>query len=419
MRSSLGLAFAFASSFVSGACGDDATSGGGGTGASGGEAANGGDGAGAAAQAGGGQGAGGDAQGGGGQGGGAASGRWVMGYYAGYEASLQPVDAIAWSSMTHVAVAFYLPNGDGSLDESLFQGPDQGVALGHAIVEAAHAHGVRAIASIGGGGLHDAFAAAASSGTRPAFVAALAQLVEDYGYDGLDLDWEPVLPADEADLGALVDDLRAAIPGIELTIPVGYVNANAPDDLSFFAAMADRFDQINLMTYGMAGPWGGWKSWHSSALYHEDSATPTSVDSSIAAYLGAGIPAEKLGVGAGFYGLCYTPPVDGPDQELGGASMPASDGGMSYAHIVSDYPGASQWDATAHVPYLSYGAATGPHGCGFVSFEDAQSLSDKGDYVVANGLGGAIVWTIGQGYLPAETGSKNPLLDALFAHVAP
>ncbi|MFO0549929.1 MAG: glycoside hydrolase family 18 protein [Polyangiaceae bacterium] len=422
-RSSLLLGSLSALFFV--ACGDDGVTPSGGAGGAGGSAGQGASGAtgGAPGTGGGGaaaQGGGGANEGGSGTGGGAPSGRWVMGYYAGYEASLYPVDQIAWGSMTHIAVAFYLPQGDGTLDESLFQGPSEGVQLGHALVDAAHAHGVRAIASIGGAGLHDAFAQAASAPTRATFVANLAALVETYGYDGLDLDWEPVYPADEDSLAALASDLRAAIPGVELTIPVGYINANAPDDLGFYAQYADRFDQINLMTYGMAGAWDGWKSWHSSALHHQDAATPTSVESSIQAYLDAGVPAAKLGVGAGFYGLCYSAPVSAPDQPLNGADVVANDGTMSYAHIMASYfsQNAAQWDAVAHVPYLSFGGATGPAGCTYVSYEDPQSLADKGDWIVANGLGGAIIWTIGQGYLPAQA-DKNPLLDALHAHVAP
>lgn len=409
----LALPFAVASLSVV-ACGGDDTLGAGGSGSTTSTSTSTTSGVGAGGSGGTDTGGGGAGQGG--SGGSVPSGRWTMGYYAGYEAGIYPVDAIEWSALSHLAVAFYLPQADGSLDGSLFMGPSEGAVLGHALVDAAHAHGTRAIASIGGAGLHDAFAAAAAPGTRATFVANLVQLATDFGFDGFDLDWEPVLAADEADLAALATELRAAAPAIELTIPVGYINANAPDDLSFYASVAPLFDQLNIMSYGMAGPWGGWKSWHSSALFHQDAATPTSLDSTVQAYLAAGAPAAKLGVGVGFYGLCYTPPVAAPLEDLGGSTVSASDGAMSYAHIVEDYatPQAQQWDGAAHVPYLSFGAATGPAGCGYVSYEDAQSIADKGGYVADHGLGGAIVWTINQGYLAsAPNGEPNPLLVAL------
>lgn len=43
------------------------------------------------------------------------------------------------------------------------------------------------------------------------------------GYDGYDLDWEPVPPADEPALLALFRALRAADPGALLTMPVNWL----------------------------------------------------------------------------------------------------------------------------------------------------------------------------------------------------
>jgi chitinase len=348
--------------------------------------------------------------------------RWVMGYYAGYQASLYPVDQIPWSSLTHVAVAFYLPRSDGTLDESLDIDATNGPALARSLVAAAHANGRFAIASIGGAGLHDQFAAAAAADLRATFVANLIGLLSTYGYDGLDLDWEPVATADQAPLQALVAALRAAAPaGTLLSMPVGYENVNLPDDLSIYAAMAADLDRINIMTYGMAGAYDGWKSWHSSALYQTDSATPTSIDSSVKLYLQAGVPAAKLGIGSGFYGLCYTPPVAAPDEALGGATLAGDDGSLSYANLAADYDlSSAHRDTAAQVPYLSFATATGPQGCGYVSYEDPQSLADKGAYLQGQSLGGVIIWTINEGYLPtAPAGQRSPLLTALGAAVLP
>jgi chitinase len=344
------------------------------------------------------------------------NGHWVMGYYAGYEKDLYPVAAIEWSGLTHLAVAFYLPRADGTLDETLFIDSANGPALARSLVSAAHANGRQAIASIGGAGMHAQWISATSPGTRAAFIANLKKLVADYGYDGLDLDWEPVAASDAAAVLSFVQALRVAMPAATLTMPTGYINVNAPDDLSLYPKLAPLLDQINLMTYGMAGAYFGWKSWHSSALHQTDSATPTSVESSVKAYLAAGVPAGKLGVGAGFYGLCYTPPVSAPLQALGASTIVADDGVMSFTHITATYltPAAHHYDAIAAAPYLSFASATGPQGCGFVSYEDEQSLADKGAYVKAQALGGAIVWTINQGYVAtAPPAARSPLLVAL------
>lgn len=351
--------------------------------------------------------------------GGPPSGAWVMGYYAGYESKLQPVDAIDWVNLTHVAVAFTIPKADGTLDEQLFLDPTSGPQLARDIIAAAHKNGRKAIASVGGAGVHAGWVGAASAANRAKFAARLAKLLTDYGYDGIDFDWEPIDPGDAPALTDLVAQVRALAPSATLTMPVGYVNTNQPDDLSLYKTLAANLDQINLMTYGMAGAYQGWKSWHSSALYQSDKAAPTSIDGSIQAYVAAGVPKKKLGVGAGFYGMCYTPPVSAPLQALGGSQVVADDGKMSYAHIAAAYaPSARKWDSAAHVPYLSFGQASGPEGCGYVSYEDPQSLTDKGAYVKAQGLGGAIIWTIGQGYVAsAPAAERNPLTAALGAGI--
>ena len=352
---------------------------------------------------------------------GAGSGLWSMGYYAGYDSTSYPVSAIEWAGMTHIAVAFYSPTATGAFDESLSQGSAaQGTSLGHAIVTAAHAHGVKAVASLGGADSRTQFLAATASGVRDTFVGSIVKLATDYGYDGMDFDWESLETADEPVLVDMMQKVRQRAPGLLLTIPVGIINVNMPGDLSGYAALAGAADQLNIMSYGAAGAWQGWKSWHSSALYQQDGATPTSVDSSVKAYVDAGVPKAKLGIGIGFYGLCYTPPVTGPEQALNGSTVAASDGDISYANIMTSYYSASavQWDAFARVPYLSFAAATGPMGCGYISYDDDRSIGEKGAYLKAQGLGGVIMWEINEGYIAtAAAGQRNQLLTSIQQHV--
>jgi chitinase len=171
---------------------------------------------------------------------------------------------------------------------------------------------------------------------------------------------------------------------------------------------------MNLMTYGMAGPWGGWESWHHSALADHAGTHPSSVSGSVEQYLAAGVPAAKLGVGLGFYGSCWRGPT-APRQPLGGAVEVANDNEMSYANIMALYHDAParRWDDAAKAPYLSFPDGAGPQGCTYLSYEDEESVRAKGEYVRSRGLGGAIVWTVAQGYLPsAPAGERDPLLKA-------
>ena len=55
-----------------------------------------------------------------------------------------------------------------------------------------------------------------------------------------------------------------------------------------------------------------------------------------------------------------------------------------------------------------------------VSYEDEQSIAEKGGYIKSTGLGGAMIWTIGQGHMPnAPVGSQDPVLKAAYNAIVP
>ncbi len=344
------------------------------------------------------------------------SGRWVSAYYVGYQEALLPPSEIDWNGLTHLFIGRVTINPDASLNTSFDIDAQNGPALAKTLTTLAHQHGKKAIVMLGGAGEYNNWVAAAAPANRAQLVARLVSLAQDYGFDGFDLDWEPLPASDQPSLRALAEALRAALPQTILTLPVGWATINFPNVDAFYGEVAPLFDQINIMSYEMAGAWPGWESWHSSALFASSGSAPSSVDASVKAYLDAGVPADKIGVGIGFYGLCWSAPVNAPLSPLNGADIVAGDNVMSYANIVNDYAeqGARVWDANARVPYLSFSSPHGPQGCTFVSYEDEQSILEKGQYVRQNGLGGAIVWTINQGYLPNRPeGERNPLMKSL------
>jgi chitinase len=350
-------------------------------------------------------------------GGSSSSGAWVMGYYPSWDDPVNggsyAVTAIDWDGLTHVATAFYLPDGKGGWASGTFD-----ATTAAQIIAAAHAHGKKAIASIGGAGSGPVFEGSTQT-AMSTFVTNLEALVT-MGYDGLDIDWEGgnlTAAQDQALETSLVAALRKASPGIVLTLTAGYENENLLDDLSWYGTIAAQLDRINLMTYGMSGAYQGWESWHSSPLHwNKNTSTPTGIDASVAHYLAAGVPAGKLGVGSGFYGECYTSPVTAPAQALGSSMLVASDGTMSYTNIMATYYAASayHYDSAADVPYLTLSGSNAEK-CTFVSYEDATSIAAKGAWVKAQGLGGVIIWTISEGYVASgsNVAAQNPLLEVM------
>lgn len=342
--------------------------------------------------------------------------RWVEGYYVGYERDLYQIGEVDFRAVTHLMVGRARPLADGSVTTDFDIDPVNGPVWAASAVDAAHGASRKAVLMVGGAGEIDGWRGAANAAHRNAFVGNLLSVVDEFTFDGLDLDWEPLDNVDRADFLALAQALRGARPGLLLTVPVGWINANFADPPDpWYGQIAPLFDRIDVMTYDMAGPWDGWQSWHNSALHGETPTTPSSVSSSVAFFLASGVPAERLGVGTAFYGYCWQG-VTGPHQD--GGSIASGDGTMSYANIIENYytPAVRVWDASALVPYLASVVPLGAQACTFVSYEDEQSIAEKGAFVRAQGLGGTIIWTISQGHLADRPlGQRDPLLDAIRA----
>jgi chitinase len=336
-------------------------------------------------------------------------GAWVTGYYVGYQATMYPAAQVDFSAITHLVVGALMPRADGTLDQTFYIDAVNGPAMARDLAGRAHAAGRKAIAMVGGSGSQAIWRGAASAANLPAFVDNLIGAMQNLGFDGLDLDWEPLSSADQPLLLALVKALRAKAPAALLTAPIYFVTGSADPG---YAQLAPYLDQMNIMSYGMAGAWPGWMSWHSAALGGESTLYPSSVSASAVAYAAAGVPKAKIGVGIGFYGTCWTG-VTGPRQNVGGAKVVASDNVMSWSHIAGAYfsTAAYRWDDAAKAAYLSFPQAAGPEGCNFVSYEDDASIAAKGQWVRANGYGGTIIWTINQGYVASS--ATNPPLDAV------
>jgi GH18 family chitinase len=360
--------------------------------------------------------------------------RWVSGYWVGYGRSFLPPEEVDFSGLTHLLVGRFNPHPETGVvePEEEWQLPESWVHdTAKTLSSRAHQAGRKVLLMLGGYEGHDEqgnlkplpLVKAASDELRPTLVRSILEHMDRLGYDGVDLDWEPINLADGdgEKLLALIDELRAARPGILITVPVFAWNSNLgmPGDMAAFVPkLAARVDQLNLMSYAQSYNQPGWESWHSSALGDATPEHPSSVAASVQMYLDAGVPAERLGVGIGFFGQCWRG-VTEPRVPLAGRTGVAqekSDNHMSYANIVTQYyeADARRWDERAQVPYLSFPFAKGKERCNFISYEDSQSIVAKGRYVRRKGLGGAMIWNLHQGYLyGAPEGQRHPLSAAL------
>jgi chitinase len=360
---------------------------------------------------------------------------WVMGYYIGYHRGLQSPAEVDYGAMTHIIIGNVFPNADGTLDRGFAYG---GIDWAKEAVQRAHAAGIKALLMVGGAGSIDGFRATSDPAKRASVVAALKALVLECGFDGIDLDWEPLDPdLDAATSLALVQALQApdVLPrsAYIYTLPVGWNNQNYnPMIHPFYGQIAQHFDRVSPMSYSMM--WlPGWESWHTGALVGNTPLTPSSIDNSVQALRASGIPASKIGIGIGFYGDALEPVpsaspsqyVTAPHQATDHAMWRFGDNIFSYSNIMQLFHNGQRyrWDDAARVPYLSIPNPTTVSipGAGnvrptYITYDDEQSIAEKGSYVRRNGLGGVMIWAISEGYLSWKTsGEKDPLMKAIVA----
>ena len=107
-----------------------------------------------------------------------------------------------------------------------------------------------------------AAAVLASPVRRRRFVDDLVALVKGMGYDGVDLDWEELKPADRDRFSALVDQLAGALHGEGRFLSIAVIPKTAEpgewDNQKYadWTRIGKAVDEFKIMTYSYSGPWG-------------------------------------------------------------------------------------------------------------------------------------------------------------------
>ena len=198
--------------------------------------------------------------------------------------------------------------------------------------------------------------------------------VNQYKLDGIDLDWEyPTSnsagisshPSDTKNYTALLKDLREVLGDKYLITMASSSSAKYVD----FKNCIQYMNFVNLMTYDMGRP-----PKHHSALYPSSGKTSRSVDESVKLHKDAGIPYDKIVVGAPFY--CKA-----------ASSSDANDGTYycKMGPLFSKYT--EKWDDSAKVPYLADNSGTMMY-----TYDNVKSIGLKADYVIAKKLRGMMFW---------------------------
>jgi hypothetical protein len=205
------------------------------------------------------------------------------------------IDSLDLGPCTHVVDAFVLVEPSGAL-RSVHALPRR------ALIAAAHAHGAKALVSVGGATVPgETFAGiAAKEASRARFLSELERFVAAGGYDGVDLDWEFPTPAERALHVGLTRALRARL-GERATITVGISPASRLYAYDF-RGLARVADFLIHFGYDFRNPALG--PWANKARFWPDGASAPiegSVRGAASEMVRRGLPRDKLVIALPLY----------------------------------------------------------------------------------------------------------------------
>lgn len=230
---------------------------------------------------------------------------------------------------------------------------------------------------------------------REAFGASVKTVLDDYGLDGVDIDWEYPCsgeagidfdPSDRENFTYLMQEMRKAAGDHRIvSIAAGGGDYFVRDtEMDKVAAICNY---VQIMTYDLNCFTHTTR--HHTSLYALAGSYPQgNADYCTKIFTKGGVPKEKIVLGAAFYSRKWT----GVKNEKNGLLQDAeSIGGYGpgYGELVEQYIGKNgfvrYWDDVAKAPYLFDGST-------FITYEDAQSIAEKCAYIKENGLLGLMYW---------------------------
>ena len=359
----------------------------------------------------------------------------VLSYYLG---SADPLDSYDVNQMTHIIFCF------GQLDGNRFKiTRNDSVTIKKMVSLKKKNPQLKVIVSLGGGrGCKTCSDAFATEEGREEFARSMKDFHQYFGTDGLDLDWEfPNVEhfpgqkhslADTKNFTLLVKAIKKYNPERELSFAAG-AHEGIFETVVEWKKVMKTMDYVNLMTYDIGSYQNRPKfpqyrhlslgddsrnTIHHTALYstpdqlhsvpgsysqYSTAGQERSVDFCVKYLLKMGIPADKIIVGAAFYGRVYEDVENMND----GLYMPGKyKGGIPFKNfpvqLSPDSGYVYHWDDIAEAPYI-YNPAKKI----FVTYDDKQSIELKTKYVIDNKLGGIMFWQL------ANDSPKDGLLNVI------
>jgi len=255
-----------------------------------------------------------------------------------------------------------------------------------------HRH-LKVLLSIGGWTYSPSFhPVVINSAARAKFVESSVQLLEDYGLDGLDVDYE--YPSNDAQARGYVEllrELRVALDkhgrekGPDCHFSLTIAAPCGPDNYEklHVAEMDQVLDFWNLMAYDFSGSWDSIAN-NQANLY----GPPLNANDAVNFYISHGVPRSKLVLGIPLYGRSFTN-TNGLSQPYSGIGPGTWEAGV-YDYRVMPLPGSFVYRDEKLGASWTYNHETKE----LVSFDNEDVAKWKGEYIKKEGLGGSMFWEL-------------------------
>jgi len=341
---------------------------------------------------------------------------------------------IPYDKLTTIYYSFFYPLESGEIvgmdpvaDQYLLQGKTDLLPTitdaGSSIIELAKPHGTKVVLSIGGWTTSNNFPqVSADPQKRTNFAHWCVKHIQQYGFDGIDIDWEfpgykrhNGTPQDRDNFTLLLQTVRDSLQTLGkksgksylLTASLPAAASHLPDiDLQKITPIVDY---INIMTYDLFGSWGKISN-HNSALYGPAQGdSGRCLDGAFKLYHEEhNVPAEKITLCAAFFGYSYANCSEIYSEHQGADTTLFKEGGdLLYSQIEEKMDLFERhWDPKAQAPYL----ISKSHNT-LVSLDDEESVALKAEYVINNNAAGIIIWPLMGDYLKD---GRTPLVDAIY-----
>lgn len=257
---------------------------------------------------------------------------------------------------------------------------------------------LKVMLSIGGWTWSTNFPAAASTEqTRSTFAKTSVAIMKNWGFDGIDIDWEyPANAQESSNMILLLQRVRQELdsyaakfaPGHHFELSIAAPAGAANYDLLKLAEIGKVVDHVNLMAYDFSGSWDA-NSGHQANLYPSSSnpsSTPFSTKKAVDAYLAGGVSPSKLILGMPIYGRSFVG-TDGPGKPYSGVGQGSWEAG------IWDYKALPQAGST--VTYNDEAGASysyNPSTRTLISYDTPDMIRKKVSYAKGLGLGGSMFW---------------------------